>query len=383
MIKARYDFRRGLASPNRSSLANGLLLAALMGSATLASLGGCSSEVEPEEDIDTEVENLANEEEELAMEPAPTPPAEPVPPPPFAAVSGGPTANGLEIPEDYQDWRVIGVADRTDNGSIRVLVGNDIAVDAARSGDTNPWPDGSMIAHYVWADGANEDARLTIAPGDFTNLTLMVKDSAAYAEDGGWAYGAWAGPDLMPSTNAQFDRACVDCHTSRVADRDFVFTDPGIFPTDEEMAAAAPTLTGLALPADIRDWRVIGVANRNDNNTIRVIVGNDIAVDAARSGSINPWPTGSMLAHYVWAKDVNPVAPEMVAPGAFGGFTLMVKRGAALPVDGGWQYGNWGTSALVPSTDAQFDRDCVSCHTGLVGDQDFVFTRPGALPSLD
>ena len=47
------------------------------------------------------------------------------------------------------------------------------------------------------------------------------------------------------------------------------------------------------------------------------------------------------------------------------------------------QYGNWGTSALVPSTDAQFDRDCVSCHTGLVGDQDFVFTRPGALPPLD
>lgn len=379
MIKESYDFRRGIATLNRSSLGSSLLLVALMGSAALA----CSSEVEPEE-LDTEVENLEDEAEAPMMqEPPPMMPAEAVPPPPFAAAPGGPTANGLQIPEDYQDWRVIGVADRTDNGSIRVLVGNDIAVDAARAGVTNPWPDGSMIAHYVWADGTNEDSRLTITPGDFTTLTLMVKDSDAYAEDGGWAYGAWAGPDLTPSTNAEFDRACVDCHTSRVADRDFVFTDPGLFPTDDEMAAAPPALNGLALPSDIRDWRVIGVANRNDNDTIRVIVGNDIAVNAARAGNINPWPTGAMLAHYVWASDVNPVAPEMVAPGAFGGFTLMVKRGAALQVDGGWQYGNWGTSALVPSTNPQFDRACVNCHTGLVADQDFVFTRPGALPPLD
>lgn len=384
MIKESYDFRRGTATPNRSNLGrnlgSGLLLAALMGSAALASLGGCSSEVEPE-DIDTETDALEGQEQEqepVVMDP-PTTPA-PVPAEPFAAVAGGPTANGLEVPEGYQDWRVIGVADRTDNGSIRVLVGNDIAVDAARSGDTNPWPDGSMIAHYVWADGANEDALLTIAPGDFTALTLMVKNSVAYADDGGWAYGAWSGPNLMPSTNAEFDRACVDCHTARVPDKDFVFTDPGVFPTDEEMAAAPPALNGLELPADIRDWRVVGVANRLDNNTLRVIVGNEIAVTAARSGAINPWPTGAMLAHFVWASGENPDAPEMVAPGAFGAFTLMVKRGAALPVDGGWQYGVWGTSALVPSADPQFDRDCVSCHTGLVSDQDFVFTRPGALP---
>lgn len=383
MINESYDVRRGLASPNRSSLTSGLLLAALMGSAALASLGGCSSEVEPEEmdmtDVEMDIDALEEQDAEVvAMEP----PAPAEPPPPFAAMPGGPTANGLSIPQDYQDWRVIGVADRTDNGSIRVLVGNDTAVDAARSGETNPWPDGSMIAHYVWADGTNDDARLTITPGAFTALTLMVKDSDTYAEDGGWAYGVWSGPELMPSANAEFDRACVDCHTARVPDRDFVFTDPGIFPTDEEMAAAPPTLTGLSLPADIRDWRVIGVANRNDNDTIRVIVGNEIAVDAARAGNIDPWPAGTMLAHYVWASDVNPVAPEMVAPGAFGGFTLMVKRGSTL-IDGGWQYGNWGTSALVPSADPQFDRDCVNCHTGIVQDQDFVFTRPGALPAFD
>jgi hypothetical protein len=113
-----------------------------------------------------------------------------------------------------------------------------------------------------------------------------------------------------------------------------------------------------------------------------VIVGNDIAVNAARSGNINPWPTGTMLAHYVWARGENPVAPEMFAPLAFGAFTLMVKP-PGLREDGGWQYGVWGTSALVPSADPQFDRDCVNCHTGLVQDQDFVFTRPGALPPLD
>ena len=58
----------------------------------------------------------------------------------------------------------------------------------------------------------------------------MVKDSAQYAADGGWAYGNWQGATLAAPEQADFDRGCVDCHTNNVADNDYVFTIPGAIP---------------------------------------------------------------------------------------------------------------------------------------------------------
>ena len=73
--------------------------------------------------------------------------------------------------------------DRGDEaGGIRVIVGNDTAVEAARTGLTNPWPEGSMIAHYVWGDGEIPNTADMVGPAEFRALTLMVKDSDAYAE---------------------------------------------------------------------------------------------------------------------------------------------------------------------------------------------------------
>jgi len=136
------------------------------------------------------------------------------------------------MPAGILDWRVIGIASREDdamNPTIRVIVGNDIAVDAARSGDTNPWPDGAMLAHYSWAPGDNPDAPGTVTPVSFAAITLMVKDSVEYEEDGGWAYGAWGTADLNPLA-ADADQACVDCHVASVPDNDYVFTLPGELP---------------------------------------------------------------------------------------------------------------------------------------------------------
>ena len=53
-----------------------------------------------------------------------------------------PAPNGLEIPADYSSWQVISVSHRLDHHSMRAILGNDIAVAAARSGQINPWPDG-------------------------------------------------------------------------------------------------------------------------------------------------------------------------------------------------------------------------------------------------
>ena len=337
-----------------------------------AALGACGGDPDADEITDT-----------LAEQPAavPEPPARSLPERPgVPGVPGGPTPNGLSIPEDLRDWQVIGVADRTNSGgTLRVLIGNDKAVIAARYGQTHPWPDGSMISHLVWTSSEDPVAN-TVTPGDFSALTLMVKNSAAYVADGGWAYGTWSGPELVPPTAADFDRACVDCHTENVKDDDYVFTRPGRLPTDSAIAEASSMPRGLLLPADFREWGVIGAASRGDDQTVRVTVGNSVALDAVRAGKTNPWPDRSMLADYVWAATDNPKAPDTVTPGAFISLNLMQRRGASYPDDGGWVYGIWWGTQLAAPTDPQFDRTCVGCHTGRVATQDYVFTQPGPLP---
>lgn len=317
--------------------------------------------------------------EPAAMMPAPAPAA----PPPLGE-PGAATTNGLSIPTDVQDWRVIGVAaPGGDTGTLRVIVGNRTAVAAARAGNTNPWPEGSVLSHLAWKSTQNPDDPATRGPGDFDRLTMMVKNTQLYAADGGWAYGVWMGPELRPPATVGFDRACVNCHTDLVKDKDYVFTDPGQLPSDTDIATAAETPNRLDVPDAILDWRVIGVANvAGDNPTIRVIVGNDTAVDAARAGKTNPWPEGSMLSHYVWAAGANPDAANTVAPGAFGRFTLMVRNSSAISTSGGWAYGTWAGLNLVSPPAADFDQVCINCHTDTVKDNDYVFTRPGALPAL-
>jgi hypothetical protein len=58
--------------------------------------------------------------------------------------------NGIQLPQGYKDWRVISSSHRTDNNTMRVIVGNDKAIDAARKGQTNPWPDGAILGKLVW-----------------------------------------------------------------------------------------------------------------------------------------------------------------------------------------------------------------------------------------
>jgi hypothetical protein len=310
-----------------------------------------------------------------------------IPPPPGEPRAN--TPNGLALPAGVLDWRVIGVVKATPAmagmgaDTLRVIVGNATAVEAARSGQTNPWPDGTQIAHLQWAVGTNPDWEEMIAPGTFARITLMDKSTIHPLEDGGWAYGVWNGPELRPPA-AGFDRDCVNCHTERVAETDYVFTVPGPLPSQEVIDAADPQPNDVELPADILDWRVIGATSRETDPTptVRVIVGNDIAVEAARAGDTNPWPDGAILAHYVWTTGENPkMFPGTVNAAAFNGFTVMVKDAEAYAADGGWAYGNWSTPELTAATDPTFDRVCVECHTDSVGAaNDFVFTRPGAVP---
>jgi hypothetical protein len=141
-----------------------------------------------------------------------------------------PAPNGIALPDGYEDWRVIGVSQRTDNGTLRVVLGNDMAVDAARAGDTNPWPEGSVLAKLVWKNMTLDAWPSAIGPGEFIQVEFMIKESSIYSSTGGWGFARWLGAEKKPyGEDASFVQECFACHTP-VKDSDYVFTRPVIIP---------------------------------------------------------------------------------------------------------------------------------------------------------
>jgi hypothetical protein len=149
------------------------------------------------------------------------------------AVAAAPVAkapNGIELPAGYQDWRVIAPSHRTDNNTLRVILGNDIALAAARAGHTNPWPDGAILGKLVWKDETDKRWPTATVPGKFVHAEFMLKDATKYAKTGGWGYARWLGTEQKPyGKDANFVQECLGCHTP-VKDQDYVFTHPATLP---------------------------------------------------------------------------------------------------------------------------------------------------------
>lgn len=138
--------------------------------------------------------------------------------------------NGLKLPHDYWDWQLIASSHRNDNDTLRVVLGNDTAVEAVRAGDTNPWPDGAILAKLVWKDRKDENWPAATMPGEFVHAEFMYKESAKFADTGGWGWARWVGMEQKPyGENAEFSQECIGCHMP-VKDRDYVFTTPAQLP---------------------------------------------------------------------------------------------------------------------------------------------------------
>lgn len=142
-----------------------------------------------------------------------------------------PTANGIELPAGYREWRVISVSHRTDNNSLRVILGNDAAVAAARAGRTNPWPEGAILGKVVWKDATDKLWDKATVPGELVHAEFMIKDKAKYAATGGWGYARWKGMKQEPHGRdaASASAECVACHAKAQA-QDSVFTHPARLP---------------------------------------------------------------------------------------------------------------------------------------------------------
>jgi hypothetical protein len=106
-------------------------------------------------------------------------------------------------------------------------LGNDIAVQAARSGRTNPWPDGAILGKVVWKDTQLNAWEAATVPGEFVHAEFMFKDSKKYGSTYGWGWARWVGLEQKPFEKGM--QVCTACHTP-VKDRDWVFSDPGSLP---------------------------------------------------------------------------------------------------------------------------------------------------------
>ncbi|MEE9493148.1 MAG: cytochrome P460 family protein [Gammaproteobacteria bacterium] len=142
-----------------------------------------------------------------------------------------PSPVGIDFPAGYQDWRVISISHRIDNKTLRVILGNDTAIEASRAGKTNPWPDGSILGKVVWKEQAKPSWPAAIAPNELVHAEFMFKDAKKYAENGtGWGWARWVGMQQTPFGNdAKADQECIACHTP-VKGNDWVFTTPAPLP---------------------------------------------------------------------------------------------------------------------------------------------------------
>jgi cytochrome c553 len=199
-----------------------------------------------------------------------------------------PTLNGIDYIPGYQDWVAVSTTDRFDNGTMRVIYGNDIAAKAIKEQKIHPWPDGTIFAKVAWDQLADTSGQIT--PGEFKQVEFMIKDSKKYAATAGWGWARWKGMQLAPyGKTASFTAECVGCHNP-MRDNDFVFTLP--LPNN---AATLPH----ELLQNINEWKVISTIVDRTRKTMSVLYGNEVAARKAGSGG-STYPSGSNLCLVTW-----------------------------------------------------------------------------------
>jgi hypothetical protein len=239
---------------------------------------------------------------------------EPSPPTRIAPIAALPSRadvpsspNGLAFAPDYGTWRAISTTNRFDNGTLRVILANDVAIRALASNRFSPWPDGATFAKVAW--NAEADGAGLVRSGAFRQVEFMVKDAARYSATEGWGWGRWLGADLTPyGETPAFTEECTGCHAPMRAD-DFVFTMPirraaaraGLLNTE---AAAEDDSVLLAM-----EWQVITVSRDDRDESLSMVYGNPRAIEHLRGALPEPgasFAPGSALARVTWFEREDP-----------------------------------------------------------------------------
>jgi len=134
-----------------------------------------------------------------------------------------------KIPDGYRDWRFVSVAhEEGELKDIRVILGNDTAIDAYRN-QKLPFPEGAVIARLAWRHVPSEENNKifgraqSFVPGEKPDwyLQFMVKDSTKYSATGGWGFAQFD-KEGKPAALAAM-KNCFPCH-QKLQGRDLVFT---------------------------------------------------------------------------------------------------------------------------------------------------------------
>jgi len=135
-----------------------------------------------------------------------------------------PSPNNIKYIPDFRNWKAVSTSDRFDNGSMRIIFGNSIAIKAIEEHQTNPWPDGAIFAKTAWKQKTESDG--SVSAGEFIQVEFMIKDAKKYESTKGWGWARWKGNNLQPyGDKPNFDQECIACHNP-VKNNDYVFTSP-------------------------------------------------------------------------------------------------------------------------------------------------------------
>jgi len=202
--------------------------------------------------------------------------------------------------EGFADWKAVSTTERFDNGTFRLILGNDITIKAIREGHTNPWPDGAIFAKVAWDQLPDSSGQ--IHAGAFKQVEFMIRDDRKYASTFGWGWARWVGGlALKPyGKDESFVAECMNCHRP-VAKLDYTFTLP-----------LADTLAlydqAASLPDSVGRYPLMGkvIATFVDTRegTMSSLYGNDVAVRSARKGQV--YPAGAAIALVTWSQRDDP-----------------------------------------------------------------------------
>jgi hypothetical protein len=141
-----------------------------------------------------------------------------------------------------------------------------------------------------------------------------------------------------------------------------------------EPLAVQPAPNGIAFIPDYKNWKVISTTNRFDNETLRIIFGNDVAIKAIADHNTNPWPDGTTFAKAAWFQQTE--ADGETRTGAFYQVEFMIKDAHKYSSTEGWGFARWRGTDLKPyGKDAAFTNECTGCHAPL-RHNDYVYSFP-------
>jgi hypothetical protein len=236
-----------------------------------------------------------------------------VAPAPISLAMVQPELNGFSFDSTFESWKPISFTDRGDNNTFRFILGNDVAVKAARAGNIRPWPDGTRFAKIAWQQESGPDG--LVHPGKFVQVELMVKDARLYRDTDGWGWGRWRGLDLKPyGKDALFVNECTGCHMP-VRGNDSVYTLPitEAQVSGEEVVNNAAAALPASLPYQSLGWSAITMYVDPKTHTMATLYGNDAAMQAVQARGAAPagaeapsYSAGSVLALVTWVQRDDP-----------------------------------------------------------------------------